>query len=116
MKVFYIKRPPNIVRYRNYKNFNNEVVINDFNEYFTENTEFLGFNSFKRTIDRNLEKYTPLEKRYIRENQAPFMNTLKPFFTHKIQTKSKITLIERLKRKTQFQMQLVSIEIIQVPS
>ena len=50
MKDFYKKRPPNIVRYRNYENSNNEVFINDLNEYFTEKAEFLSFNSFKRTI------------------------------------------------------------------
>ena len=74
MKVFYKKRPPNIVRYRNYKNFNNEVFINDLNWYFTEKAEFLRFNSCKRTIDKAPEKYAPLKKLYVRTNQAPFMN------------------------------------------
>ena len=55
MKVFYKKRPRNIVRYLNYKNFNNEVFINNLSEYFTENTEFLKFDSFKRTTDKILE-------------------------------------------------------------
>ena len=55
MNVFCKKRPPNIVRYCNYNNFNNKVFINDLNEYFTENTEFLSFDSFKRTIDKTLE-------------------------------------------------------------
>ena len=34
------KQPPNIVRYHNCKNINNEVFINDLNECFTENTVF----------------------------------------------------------------------------
>ena len=62
MKVFCKKRPPNIVRYRNYKSFINEVFINNFNEYFIENTEFLSFDSFKKTIDKTLEKYASLKK------------------------------------------------------
>ena len=74
MKVFCKKRPPNIVRYCNYNNFNNKVFINDLNEYFTENTEFLSFDSFKRTIDKTLEKYTLLKKQYVRAKQAPFIN------------------------------------------
>ena len=36
MKVFYKKQSSNIVRYRNYKNINNEVFINDLNGYFNE--------------------------------------------------------------------------------
>ena len=35
---------------------------------------FLSSDSFKRTIDKTLEKYVPLKKRYVRANQAPFMN------------------------------------------
>ena len=74
MKVFYKKWPSNIARYRNYKNFNNEVFINDLNEYFTKNAEFLSFSSFKITINKTLEKYAPLKKQYVRANQAAFMN------------------------------------------
>ena len=73
IKVFYKRQPPNIVTYRNYKNFNDEVFVNDLNNYFTEKAEFLSFNSFNRTIDKALEKFTPLKKRYVRANQAPFM-------------------------------------------
>ena len=74
MKDFYKKRPPNIVRYRNYKNSNNDVFLNDLNEYFIEKAESLSFNSFKRTIDKALEKYAPLKKRCVRANQTLFMN------------------------------------------
>ena len=74
MKVFYKKQQPNIARYHNCKNFNNEFFINDLNVYFTENTEYISFDSFKRTIDKSLEKYAPPKKRYVRANQPPFMN------------------------------------------
>ena len=56
------KQPPNIVGYHNCKNINNEVFINDLNECFTENTEFLSFDYFKRTTDKTLAKYAPLKK------------------------------------------------------
>ena len=29
MKVFYKKQSPNIIRYRSYRNFNNEIFINE---------------------------------------------------------------------------------------
>ena len=63
-----------MIRYRNYKKFNNEVFINDLEEQFSENNEFLNFESFKRIVDKTLDKYTPIKKRYVRANQAPFMN------------------------------------------
>ena len=68
------KQPPNIVRYHNCKNINNEVFINDLNECFTENTEFLSFDYFKRTTDKTLAKYAPIKKGYVRANQASFVN------------------------------------------
>ena len=64
----------NIFRYRNYKKFDNEVFINDLEEQFSENNEFLNFESFKRIVDKTLDKYAPIKKRYVRTNQAPFMN------------------------------------------
>ena len=65
---------PNIIRYRNYKKFSNEVFINDLEEQFSENNEFLNFESFKRIVDKTLDKYAPIKKLYVRKNQAPFMN------------------------------------------
>ena len=65
---------PNIIRYRNYKKFNNEFSINDLEEQFSENNEFLNFESFKRTVDKTLDKYAPIKKLYVRGNQPPFMN------------------------------------------
>ena len=59
-----------MIRYRNYRKFNNEVFINDL----SENNEFLNFESFKRIVDKTLDKYAPIKKRYVRANQAPFMN------------------------------------------
>ena len=34
----------------------------------------LNFNLFKKTADRMLHKHIPLKKRYVRANEAPFMN------------------------------------------
>ena len=65
---------PNIIRYRSYKKCNNEVFVNDIEEQFSENNEFLNFESFKRIVDKTLDKYAPTKKPYVRANQAPFMN------------------------------------------
>ena len=87
MKVFYKKQLSNIVTHCSYKNINNKVFINDLNEYFSENTEFLSFDSFKRTINKTREKYSPLKKWYVRANQAPFMNK---YINNKIMKRSNL--------------------------
>ena len=74
MKIFYKKQKPNIIRYRNYKNFNNELFINDVEELTSKYNEPLKFESFKNIIDKILEKHAPMKKRFVRANQAPFVN------------------------------------------
>ena len=54
MKVFYKKQCPNIIRYRNYHNFNNEYFINDvqssiLREY--SQNETLEYELFKTKVD-----------------------------------------------------------------
>ena len=77
MKVFYKKQPPNIVRYRSYKNFDNELFMNDIENCLAQEyhqNQILKFESFKRNVHHILERHAPLKKRYVRANQAPFMN------------------------------------------
>ena len=74
MKIFSKKQKPNIIRYRNYKNFNNELFINDVEELTSKHNEPLKFESFKNIVDKILEKHVPMKKRFVRANQAPFVN------------------------------------------
>ena len=74
IKIFYKKQKPNIIRYRNYKNFNNELFINDVEELTSKYNEPLKFESFKNIADKILEKHAPMKKRFVRANQAPFVN------------------------------------------
>ena len=77
MKVFYKKQRPNIIRYRNYRNFYNECFINDvqssiLREY--SQNETLEYELFKRKVDYVLEKHATIKKRYVRANQVPFID------------------------------------------
>ena len=74
MKVFYEKQPSNIVRYYNYENLVMKISLTILESISLKIQSFLSSDSFKRTIDKTLEKYVPLKKRYVRANQAPFMN------------------------------------------
>ena len=74
MKIFYKKQKPNIIRYLNYKNFNNELFINDVEELTSRYNEPLKFESFKNIVDKILEKHAPMKKRFVRANQVPFVD------------------------------------------
>ena len=162
MKVLYKRQKPTIMTYRSYTNFSNELFMADVqNRIFqvTSENNDLEFDVFKAVLNEAVQKYPPIKRRHIRENQAPvinktinkeimkrlqlrnkFLNTksdidrktcnkqhnlcvslirrekknffnnisthditdnktfwkiVKPFFTDKIQTKSKITLTEK---------------------
>ena len=77
MKVFYKKQKPNIIKYRSYRNFDNEAFISKlrfaFSEICNEN-EILSFKTFKNIVDNILETQAPLKKRYVRATQALFLN------------------------------------------
>ena len=179
MKVFYKKQEPTLVKYRNYKNFDNSIFMDDLENQLSlinHENDIINFDSFKNTAFYTFEKHAPLKQRYVRANQAPFMNkklnkeimtrsrlrnkflktkkdidrmnfnrqrnlcvslirkekkkyfsnidtrnivdnksfwkTVKPLFTDKIQTKSKITLIEECVTVQENGEELVSEKII----
>ena len=179
MKIFYKKQKPTIITYRSYKNFSNEVFMADFqntiSQVTSENND-LEFDIFKAILNQAIQKHAPIKQRYVRANQAPFINktinkeimkrswlrnkflntkrdidrkaynkqhnlcvslirqekknffkninthditnnktfwkTVKPLFTDKIQTKSKITLIEKKVVSGVGQEQIVSEKVI----
>ena len=62
MKVFYKNQRPKIVRYQNYRNFVNELFINELRNNiehkFCQN-QSLEFGSFKKMVDNILQKPAP---------------------------------------------------------
>ena len=77
MKVFYKKQRPKIIRYGNFCNFDNELFINEVKNSIEQEycqNQSLEFGSFKKKVDNILQKHAPLKKRYVRANQAPFID------------------------------------------
>ena len=77
MKVFYKKQKTNIVTYRNYKHFSNEAFMFDVKNSITQMTSErnnLEFDRFKTALDKAIQRHAPIKKRYVRANQAPFIN------------------------------------------
>ena len=77
MKVFYKKQKTNIVTYRNCKHFSNEAfmydVKNSIIQMTSENND-LEFGQFKAALVEAIQRYAPIKKRYVRANEAPFIN------------------------------------------
>ena len=67
LKIFYKKQRTNIVTYRKYHSFGNELFMDDVEKSISQEycqNEFLEFETFKREVDCILEKHAPLKKRY----------------------------------------------------
>ena len=64
VKVFYKKQKPNMIRYQDYENFNNEMFLNDLHYKFFE----------LKTVYDSLQKHVPLKNGYVRANQASLIN------------------------------------------
>ena len=88
LKVFYKKQHSNIVRYRNYRNFSNELNMNDvkkstLQEYY-EN-QFLEIEIFKRKFDCILEKHAITGTRIFKKTNDPVLNAISKYKYYKKQ-------------------------------
>ena len=71
MRAHFVKQTPKVVYYRDYKKFSNELFRNDIfqAQILTETKENVQTNTANI-----FNEDAPLKKRYVRANQAPFMN------------------------------------------
>ena len=74
MKVFYNKQKPKIIQYRKYKGFSNEAFMHELESALARFSQ-ISFGTFKSTVDNILQKHAPIKKRYVRANQASFVNS-----------------------------------------
>ena len=62
---------------QNYRNFDNELFINEVKNSIEPEycqNQSVEFGSFKKKVNNFLQKHAPLKKRYVRANQAPFID------------------------------------------
>ena len=75
LKMFYAKQKPRIIQDRDYKNFNNITFRMDLlKELSLSKLKKGDFDKFKFIVNNLLESHAAMEEKYIRRNQAPFMN------------------------------------------
>ena len=69
-KTSFQKREPKIVKYRDYKNFDNNKFRS---EILKCNFNYTDLRTFKETVFNIFSKYAPIKRKYVRANEAPFM-------------------------------------------
>ena len=75
LKMFYAKQKPRIIKYRDYKNFNNITFRMDLlKELSLSKLKKGDFDKFTFIVNNLLESHAPMKEKYIRRNQAPVMN------------------------------------------
>ena len=75
LKVFHSKQNPEIIQYRDYKNFTNKHFRRDLlRELSFQNVQPNEFDEFKFIASKLLNSHATLKEKYIRYNQAVFMN------------------------------------------
>ena len=72
-KLSHKKRPPRMIKYRDYKKFSKEHFKNSLYEKLINNTK-LDYNCFEEIVLNLLSSQASFKKRMVRANQRVFMN------------------------------------------
>ena len=74
LKTYLKKQWPNIIMYRDYKKFSNQIFRERFVKELSEkNVQVDQFDLFQSTALNILNKQAPVKKKYIRNNQSTFV-------------------------------------------
>ena len=77
LKTYFQKAKPRIIKYRDYKHFdNNEFRFELIRELSSNNMQSDNLARFTNISKMILEKKAPLKERYVRYNQAKVMNKI----------------------------------------
>ena len=75
MKTVFKKKKPKIIQYRDYKKFSNAVFRSELIELlYIHDVNNIHYNDFDNLVMGLLNIYAPIKYKYIRANEAPFMN------------------------------------------
>ena len=90
MKCKFKKKDPKIINFRCYKNFDENLFRNELKNALRETDKELNYDYFKQAFMNILNIHAPMKKKFIRGNNAPFMNrTLSQAFMHRSKLKNK---------------------------
>ena len=75
MKSFFKKAAPHIIKYPDYKTFDERLFRNELSENLADisDTE-LNYDVFENIFLQHINKYAPMKEKRVRANNSPFMN------------------------------------------
>ena len=73
-KQTFYKLPPKTIIYRDYKRFNEESFIQEFNELLFNKSISIDFSNFYKQISTILDKHAPQKQKVLRGNDKPFID------------------------------------------
>ena len=90
MKGKFKKKDPKIINFRCYKNFDDNLFRDELINALRNTHDDMNYDYFKSTFVAILNKHAPRKKKFVRGNNAPFMNkTLSQAFMHRYKLKNK---------------------------
>ena len=88
MKGKFKKKDPKIINFRCYKKFDDNLFRDELKNALRNTHKEMDYDYFKLTFMAILNKHAPMKKKFIRGNNAPFMNkTLSHDFMHRSKLK-----------------------------
>ena len=75
MRSYFPKQAPNLIRYRNFRNFNNVNFRIELHEQLNK-LDDRSYEQFESSFMTVLNKHAPMKEKYIRANNAPFMSKI----------------------------------------
>ena len=77
LKMFFQKQAPICIKYRDYKNFNRSLFHTELSEKLNAmDKNSSSYALFETIFMEELNKFAPLKEKYVRANNAPYMNKI----------------------------------------
>ena len=90
MKMFIPKQAPLHIKYRDYKKFDNLKFRSEFQNRIIIEADDITYEKYETIFMEELNKLAPMKDKYVRANDAPFMNkTLRKAFMNRTRLKNK---------------------------
>ena len=68
LKIYVPKQTPNLIKYRDYKNFNGQNLRQELQNNFLNITDNMSYDNFESTFKDTLNKPAPIKTKTVRSN------------------------------------------------
>ena len=74
LKTYVPKQAPTIIKYRDYRKFNDQMFWQELQRNFSNIDDKLNSENLETNFKNTLYKHAPLKTKTVRSNNAPYMN------------------------------------------